>query len=575
MATSTNRSVMADQTRTRTTIPNRVLTGDARTSKNFYTSDRILRHYLEKHLDGNALKYLKPKLHRLGAAAATVMDKLSLEADKNGPELVKRSPFGEPAETVKFHPAYRQMLDIAIESEMIHVKYESSLKVKFAGKRHRMGFAAGQLFAMSEMGLYCPLCMTDGAAYVLERHAGKELRNRLIPYLSSNSIEDLYTGAMFLTEKSGGSDVGRNQTTAVKIDGKKYKLNGEKWFCSNVNADVMLVLARTGREEEGTRGLSLFVVEKYLDDGSRNPMEIVRLKEKLGVRSMATAEVLLTDTTGTRLGEEGNGFKIMTDMVNMSRLYNALTAVAAARRALIEVWQYLNHRVVFDKKAVEHPLIREKFHELGSLHVANFHLVWRTIESLDRLEAGQKKERDAYRMLVPMAKWWSAETAVYVVRECMELMGGNGYIEDFILPKLMRDVNVLPIWEGSGNIIVLDILRALDKTDALEQLTEEMQSSFTHEGSGPEIRKQTEEILELLSQAADAGRDQLEATAKPLFRRFIHLYQMYLMIRDLDEESKQWLEPALAFMRNQHNSKLRVRKPMSMAGIRKLIGWEY
>lgn len=566
---------MADQTETRTTILNRVLTGDARTSKNFYTSDRILRHYLEKYLDGNALTYLKPKLRRLGAEAATVMDELSLAADKNGPELVKRSPFGEPADAIKFHPAYWQMLEIAAESEMIHLKYESSLKVMFAGKRHRMGFAGGQLYAMSEVGLYCPLCMTDGAAYVLERHAGKELRNKLIPYLSSNSIEDLYTGAMFLTEKSGGSDVGRNQTTAELIDGKEYKLNGEKWFCSNVNADVMLVLARTGEVEEGTRGLSLFVAEKHLDDGSRNPMEIVRLKEKLGVRSMATAEVLLTDTIGTRLGEEGKGFKIMTDMINMSRLYNALTAVAATRRALIEVWQYLNHRVVFDKKAVDHPLIREKFHELGSLHIANFHLVWRTIESLDRLEAGSKKQRDAYRMLVPMAKWWSAETAVYVVRECMELMGGNGYIEDFILPKLMRDVNVLPIWEGSGNVIVLDILRALDKTDALEQLIEEMQSSFGHHEFGTELREQTEEIRELLSRAADAGRDQLEATAKPLFRRFIHLYQMHLMIRDLDEESMQWLDPALVFMWNQQSSKFMVRKPLSLAGIRKLIGWEY
>ncbi len=566
---------MADQTKTRKTIPNRVLTGDARTSKNFFTSDRILCHYLEKHLDGNALKYLKPKLRRLGTEAATVMDELSLAADKNGPELVKRSPFGEPADTVKFHPAYRQMLDIAAESEMIHLKYEPTLKIKFAGKRHRMGFAAGQLFAMSEVGLYCPLCMTDGAAYVLERHAGKDLRNKLIPYLSSSSIEDLFTGAMFLTEKSGGSDVGRNQTTAKQIEGKRYELNGEKWFCSNVNADVMLVLARTGGEEEGTRGLSLFVVEKHLDDGSRNPMEIVRLKDKLGVRSMATAEVLLTDTIGTRLGEEGKGFKIMADMINMSRLYNALTAVAATRRALIEVWQYLNHRVVFGKKAVEHPLIREKFHELGSLHIANFHLVWRTIESLDRLEAGQKNEWDAYRILVPMAKWWSAETAVYVVRECMELMGGNGYIEDFILPKLMRDVNVLPIWEGSGNVIVLDILRALDKTDALEQLTEEMQSSFEHQEFGAELQKQTEEIRELLGRAAGVGRGQLEATAKPLFRRFIHLYQMHLMIRDLDEESKHWLAPALAFMKNQHDSRLRIHKPIPLAGISKLIGWEY
>ncbi|MDZ7682479.1 MAG: acyl-CoA dehydrogenase family protein [Fodinibius sp.] len=198
----------------------------------------------------------------------------------------------------------------------------------------------GQLYAMSELGQYCPHCMTDGAAYLVEQFAEESDRARLLPKLGAKNGDKLYSGAMFLTEKSGGSDVGANLCTAEQVQGKRYRLNGEKWFCSNVNADVIMALARTGPVEEGTRGLSLFLVERELP-GGRNPMEIIRLKDKLGVRSMATGEVRFNDTVGKRLGAEGAGFKVMAQMINISRNYNSVAALAGYRRALIEAWQYL------------------------------------------------------------------------------------------------------------------------------------------------------------------------------------------------------------------------------------------
>jgi alkylation response protein AidB-like acyl-CoA dehydrogenase len=566
---------MNDQKESSQSIQNQVLTNDAHHSQNFYLSDHILRHYLRKNLDKSAIEYLDPKLMKLGEQAAKEMDELSLKADKHPPELIKRTPEGEKAERIEFHPAYQKMLKMAVESEMIYLKYEPDLKEKFKGLRHQMGFAAGQLFAMSEVGLYCPLCMTDGAAYVLENYAGDERVQKIIKKLSSRTEEEVFTGAMFLTEKSGGSDVGRNITKAERVEGKTYRMTGEKWFCSNVNAEIMMVLARTGREKEGTRGLSLFLVEKYLEDGSRNPLNIIRLKEKLGVRSMATGEVELTGTLGTRLGEEGNGFKLMANMINMSRLYNSLTAVAAARRAIVESWEYLNHRVIFGKRAVEHPLIRQKFHELGSLHIANFLLVWQAIKKLDSVEDGHDEQKAGYRTLLPMAKWWSAETAVYMVRECMELMGGNGYIEDFIMPKLLRDVNVLPIWEGSGNVIVLDILRSLDKADGFNQLVKEMEASFGDEEFGELLKKETEQIKEILASISNDNREELEATAKPLFKRFIHVYQVHLMIEDKDKKSKKWLHPALSYMKNMPGEKLGAIKSLPLQEIENLIGWKY
>lgn len=558
-------------------ISNQVLTADSRRSQNFYQSDRILRQHLAKHLPDAALSYMNNKLDRLGSQAAIAMDDLSLKADKQGPVLKKRSKYGETLNEIKFHPAYWELMHIAAQSEMFYVKYDPELRRRFAGSRHQLGFAAGQLYAMSELGVYCPLCMTDGAAHLIDKFAPAEIKERLLPKLSAREGELLYTGAMFLTEKSGGSDVGRNLATAEKIEGNRYKLNGEKWFCSNVNADVIMALARTGDVEAGTRGLSLFLVEKKLPDENRNSMNIIRLKDKLGVRSMATGEVEFQDTTGIRLGEENRGFKVMAEMINISRTYNSVAAVAGSRRAIIEAWQYLNHRIIFGKRATEHALIRQKFHELGSRWLADFLLVWRAIGAMDAAEQGSEEEQQLMRILVPMAKWRSAEQSVYMVRECMELMGGNGYIEDFVMPKLLRDVNVLPIWEGSGNIIVLDMLRAAEKSEGLHFVINQIRSTANQSDSyGNLINKQLDELLATWNELKGSDdRDVIEATAKPLFKELIELYQMALMIMEHDEENEAWIKPALDYMQSRFSGQRGIQKPIDIDEVEDLISWDY
>lgn len=558
-------------------IKNKVLTDDARTSANFYKSDDILKHYLKKHLSGAALEYMEDKLSKLGERAATFMDELSMQADKQSPTLEKRTPTGEPSNTIKFHPSYYRLLNIAAESEMFYVKYDPKLRQTFSRERHRLGFAAGQIYAMSELGVYCPLCMTDGAAYLIQKYAPEKISNRILHKLSARNGDELYTGAMFLTEKSGGSDVGRNLTTAEQLEGNKYKLNGEKWFCSNVNAEVIMALARTGKVEDGTRGLSLFLVERELPDGSRNPMEILRLKNKLGVRSMATAEVKFKDTIGIRLGEENNGFKLMAEMINISRIYNAVAAVAGSRRAIIEAWQYLNHRIIFDKKATEHAMIRQKFHELQSLYLGDFYLVWRAIQAMDDSEQGKETENQLKRILVPMAKWRTADHAVYIVRECMELMGGNGYIEDFVMPKLLRDINVLPIWEGSGNVIVLDILRAAKKSNGVQILFNQIEKTAEKDqNQGSVVAERFKKWLsawESLQQEDD--RDVTEATAKPLFKKLIDIYQMVLMINERDEITQKWIDPALKYMASSLEPAFDMEAPPQRDTVEDLMGWEY
>ena len=558
-------------------IKNRVLTEEARRSSNFYHSDLILRSYLDKYLSASALDYMKGKLDRLGKQAALSMDELSQKADKMGPKLNQRNRLGEEANEVEFHPAYWKLMDIAAESEMFYVKYDQEFRRKFSGQRHQLGYAAGQLYGMSEMGVYCPLCMTDGAAHLVDRYAGEEEKTRLLPRLSSRRGDELYTGAMFLTEKSGGSDVGRNLVSAEQVDGRHYLLNGEKWFCSNVNAEVIMALARTGDIEEGTRGLSLFLVEKELKDGRINPLEIIRLKDKLGVRSMATGEVEFRNTVGTLLGEENRGFKLMTEMINISRTYNSVAAIAGMRRALIEAYQYLNHRIIFEKRGTEHALIRTKFHELGARYIADFLLVWRAIRATDAAEEGNEAEKELMRILIPMAKWRSAEDGVIMVRECMELMGGNGYIEDFVIPKLFRDVNVLPIWEGSGNIIVLDMLRATRKSDGFEMVVKNIrEASGKAETHGSLISERLEKLLSVWNELQESNdRDLIESSAKPLFKELIQLYQMSLLIEEMDAVNEAWMKPALDFLATEYENDLRVENVLTKEQVEDHIGWEY
>ncbi|MDX1638181.1 MAG: acyl-CoA dehydrogenase family protein [Balneolaceae bacterium] len=556
---------------------NRVLTRDNQTSDNFYESDQILQERLRQSLPAEVRDYLEKKLRKLGKQAAAQMDDWSLSADDHPPELKKRDRLGNNVDEVVFHPAYQKLMKTAVESELFYLKYHPDMAGRFRGARHRMGFALGQLYAMSELGQYCPHCMTDGAAYIIEQFCTPGMQQRLLPRLGARDPAQNVTGAMFLTEKSGGSDVGANLTEAEKIEGAGYHLNGEKWFCSNVNAEVIMALARTGPVAKGTRGLSLFLVEQVLEDGTCNPMEIIRLKDKMGVRSMATGEVRFDGTQGTRIGEEGEGFKIMAQMINISRTYNSVAALAGLRRAIIEAWQYLNHRITFGKRAATHPMIRDKFRELGAEYLATFMLVWRALDAMDAAENGNQRERDLFRILTPMVKWISAEQSVYGVRECMELMGGNGYIEDFVMPKIFRDVNVLPIWEGSGNIIVLDILRASQKSNGLQYLFE-----FIEEAAGRSqhydslLGTKLDKIKRVWGdlQSSD-DREALESAAKPLFRELIRCLQLALLAGEQGDANTTRSQLALRYLAEVEERDLGTVQPMPPDELEILIGWHY
>lgn len=551
-----------------------VLKSSIKTSENFYQSDLILKNYLNDHLKEEQYKSILKKLDRIGRIAATRMDELSQKADKNGPALKVRDKYGENIYKIDFHPSYQELVKIAIESGMFSVKWSKINRTDF-GNRNKLSFGISSIYAMSEMGVYCPLCMTDGAAHLISRYCDEKLKEELLSGIASQDENTFLSGAMFLTEKAGGSDVGANLVEATKIENNRYALNGEKWFCSNANAEIIFVLARTAPQSEGTRGLSLFLLQPKKN---KKPLKIHRLKDKLGVRSMASAEIELESDEAILIGEENKGFKLMTEMINVSRLYNSVAAVSASRRALIEAYEFTLNRQTFGKNLIQHVLIREKLEELGALNCANFYLTWEAISLLDKAEEGDEKSKEKLRIITPMVKKWSAENGVYLVRESMEIMGGIGYIEDLVIPKIMRDILVLPIWEGAGNIMFLDMLRASSKTKGLHLILEEIKSELTtSEFNGKkEVLNKFEELVKHFIDLTEQNSEEQQRQSKYLFESLTAIYQISILQRELRDFKHKYLKHSVDYLvkRYLNSSMITSKEALSEEEIGELLSWK-
>lgn len=329
---------------------------------------------------------------------------------------------------------------------------------------HTVKYALSYLYVQSEFGMACPLSMTDSAARILrlfdpERYASE------IAALSSTDPGLRATGAMFMTEKQGGTGVGLTETVACD-QGTHWTLTGKKWFASNPGADVILTLARVPGQGEGTRGLGMFLVPRLRPDGTRNAIRIDRLKDKLGSKSIASGEVTLEGAYATPVGQLTNGFRQMAEMLNVSRLSNAMRATALMRRAVRESVDHTRVRHVFGKPLFEQPLMRAT---LLPMIIDTEGALALVLEAAARLTAADEGAADGeggaahelVRVLTPLAKHTLCKRARSVTGEAMEIRGGNGYIEDWVNPRLVRDAHLGSIWEGSSNVIALDVLRCM------------------------------------------------------------------------------------------------------------------
>jgi acyl-CoA dehydrogenase len=438
---------------------------------NLFDEDPLGATFWKHWFGAGQFARLRGHFSALGESGALATE-LSARADKQGPMLQTHDARGARIDRVVQHPDYRKLENLSYGRGIVAIKYRPEILARHRACRHLLGFGAGYYFAQSEIGLYCPICMTDGVGRVLERRPEgphTALYQMTIAHLAASDSEQLWQGAMFLTEKQGGSDVGSNAVTATRR-GRRWLLNGDKWFCSNVAADAILALARMPEGAPGTRGLGLFLVLRRGPAGNSATIRINRLKDKLGVRSMPTGEVTFENTEAFLVAGENEGFKQMAEMLNLSRLYNAVASVAGMRRAVLEALKYGAGRTAFGHRLDQLPLWRSAMADLVAEHMGIFVLVFETVRALDLADNGDEEARKLVRIAIPMAKALSGKLAVFAVSEAMEAIGGNAYIEESILPRLLRDCQVLPIWEGTTHILTLDALRAIHREAGHEAL---------------------------------------------------------------------------------------------------------
>ena len=450
-----------------------VLAPDCR-GLNFFRIDASLRQLLPLYLDAPTLARLEPHFERLGALAGGRLDELAAIADKNPPVLHARDRQGRDEDWIEYHPAYREMEAIAFSEFEFHVMSHRGVLGFDAPLPPVAKYAFQYLFVQAEFGLMCPISVTDTSIHLVAKYGSEELKNLLLPRMLSSDPARQWKGTQFITEKAGGSDVGALETVARRERGQ-WRLYGEKWFCSHTDADVALMLARPEGAPAGTRGLALFAMPRRLEDGRRNAYRIVRLKDKLGTRSMASGEIKLEGAVAYPVGDLAGGFKQMLDQVNLSRLSHGVRAAAMMRRCLNEALAAARGRAAFGRRVVEHPLMRRQLMKLMVPAEQALSMALFTADAMGRANAGSTEPELLLRLLTPLLKFRACRDNIAVATGAMEARGGNGYIEEWVTARLVRDAHIGVLWEGTSNIIALDVVsRAVGKAGAHRALAQRL-----------------------------------------------------------------------------------------------------
>jgi alkylation response protein AidB-like acyl-CoA dehydrogenase len=396
-------------------------------------------------------------------------------------------------------------------------------------------YALQYLFVQAEFGLMCPISVTDTSIHLIRKFASAELKDYLLPKMLSADAATQWKGTQFMTERAGGSDVGAIETTASCEDGV-WRLYGDKWFCSHADADVALLLARPEGAPPGTKGLALFALPRRLKDGRRNTYRIVRLKDKLGTRSMASGEIRLEGAVAYLVGEADRGLKQMMEQVNLSRLSHGVRAAAMMRRCTNEAMVCARSRVAFGKTIIEYPLLRRQLLKIAVPSEQALSMFLFAADAMDRANAGSKEAESTLRILTPLLKFRACRDNIPVATGAMEVRGGNGYIEEWVQPRLVRDAHIGVLWEGTSNINALDIItRAVGNSRAHRTLAGELQKFLDEATPMPAaFRNRLRVALKRTLVFAErvAAEPTLEASARQAASGLYHVTSSILMIRE-------------------------------------------
>jgi putative acyl-CoA dehydrogenase len=437
-------------------------------SLNLFEADAALCEAVRRSGAGGC----EPHLKNSGRLAGDVeVQELARVANRNAPELLAFDRFGHRTDLVEFHPAYHELMRLVF-GEGVH-----SLAWTARAGGHAARTALSYIWNQADQGVNCPTSMTYASIKAL-RHAPL-LAAALEPKILATAYDprpihfrdkSAITIGMAMTEKQGGSDLRATATVAEPAGagefGPEYALTGHKWFCSAPMSDAFLTLART------EKGVTCFLVLRALPDGSRNPFLIQRLKDKLGNRSNASSEIEYAGTRATQIGEEGRGIPTLIEMAHLMRLEMAISSAAIVRRALTEALHHARHRRAFQRALIDQPIMEAVLADVAAESEAHLALTMRAAQAQD-LAATDESEALLARFLIPLAKFWVCKRTPPLVAELLECLGGNGYVESGLLARLYREAPLNGIWEGSGNVICLDLLRVLRREpgirDALRQ----------------------------------------------------------------------------------------------------------
>jgi acyl-CoA dehydrogenase len=437
---------------------------------NQYSDDRVLRAYLQRALPNDVRAAIEPSLIAMGELAAGELYRDQLTDRQNEPRLIQWDAWGNRVDRIEVTPLWGKAERIAAEQGVVAAAYELT-----HGAHSRVHqFALAYLFTPSTDIYSCPLAMTDGAACALIASGNERLIERAVPRLTTRDPATFWTSGQWMTEATGGSDVGQSLTIA-RNEGGEWRLYGRKWFTSAIASQMALTLARPEGNPAGGKGLALFYVETRDAHDRPNGIVVNRLKDKLGTRKVPTAELTLDGTPATLVRGTADGVKNIAPMLNVTRTWNSVSAVALMRRGLALARDYAKRRVAFGAPLADKPLHLDTLAGLQAEYEAAFQLTFFVVELLGRNEAQQAGEAQSelLRILTPIAKLVTARQSVAVLSEVIEAFGGAGYVEDTGLPLLLRDAQVLPIWEGTTNVLALDALRAIGGADGMETLRRE------------------------------------------------------------------------------------------------------
>ncbi len=431
---------------------------------NQYDDDRVLRSYLRRYLPVEVLTAVEPALREMGALSGGELYALQLADRLNEPFLTQWDAWGDRIDRIDITPLWQRAERLAAESGLVAIPYEQA----YGHFSRTVQFALNYLFHPSTDVYTCPLAMTDGAARTLLLSGNRPLIDHAVGHLTSRDPVTFWTSGQWMTESTGGSDVGLSKTTAVCGADGVWRLYGHKWFTSATTSPMALTLARPQGNGPGGRGLALFYVELRDAGGRLQGIQVNRLKDKLGTRKVPTAELTLDGTPAIPVLGLENGVRNIIPMLHLTRTWNAMAASATMRRGMALARDYARRRVAFGAPLAQQPLHIDTLAGLQAETEAAFHLTFYLIDLLGRDETGEASPDESHllRLLTSVIKLTTGRQGVAVISEVLEAHGGAGYVEDTGLPLLLRDVQVTPIWEGTTNVLALDTVRALTHSPA-------------------------------------------------------------------------------------------------------------